>query len=455
MQRGGWMAYYGPIGSKGRLLVEYVESLPGVKSCPAGMNPASWMLDVLSGSDSSGLHAETQRDPAEHVHVTALSRSATEHIQMDPDASATAGSSGTPMEGAEVQEHLFGSTAWTDFRATLEVACTPAAGSAAYKFASVHARSFPRQVSIVLYRALTSHNRNIGYMFVKIMTIFGLNTMFGTIYYKIKLVVDCAPATGSDEYVCNNDLGGVQAIVSVVFITALFTSFLSMSTVLPVMVRERAVLYRERFSFMYAPEVHAIAYFLAEIPWLVFQMFVTFAGTYFMLGFQQRPDFFWTYFFIVGEMVLVFISIGQWAASHFPTAEIAQTTLGVILPLCFLFGGLYLPKPSIPNGASSNPAISKPHIYWQWAYYGDPISYVLEGLVPMQFVDQHAPSNVGHNLSLTSLNLPPVNSYKYVSTYYDAPFKRRWVDAGCLAAFIFGVQFCHARAVRVKLFVNR
>ena len=180
-------------------------------------------------------------------------------------------------------------------------------------------------------------------------------------------MTECAPATGADHYACNNDLGGVQSVVAVVFITALFTSFLCMSTVLPVMVRERAVLYRERFSYMYAPEIHALSYFLAEVPWLVFQMLLTFAGTYFMLGFEVRADFFWTYIFIVGEMVLVFISIGQWAAAHFPTADVAQTTLGVILPLCFLFGGLYLPKPLIPNGPSDNPVTNHPHIYWQWA----------------------------------------------------------------------------------------
>ena len=338
MQRGGWMAYYGPIGSKGRLLISYVESLPGVGACPAGMNPASWMLDVLSGSDSSGGAAKGEEEGG-----------------------------GKPMEGAEVQAKLLASPSWAASSEALALACIPKQDEEKFKFASVYARSFPQQLSICLYRALTSHNRNVSYQFVKIMTILGLNTMFGTIYYKIKKVTECAPATGADHYACNNDLGGVQSVVAVVFITALFTSFLCMSTVLPVMVRERAVLYRERFSYMYAPEIHALSYFLAEVPWLVFQMLLTFAGTYFMLGFEVRADFFWTYIFIVGEMVLVFISIGQWAAAHFPTADVAQTTLGVILPLCFLFGGLYLPKPLIPNGPSDNPVTNHPHIYWQWA----------------------------------------------------------------------------------------
>ena len=44
MQRGGYQAYYGPTGPK---FQEYIESLPGSHPLPLGMNPASWMLDVL------------------------------------------------------------------------------------------------------------------------------------------------------------------------------------------------------------------------------------------------------------------------------------------------------------------------------------------------------------------------------------------------------------------------
>lgn len=50
LQKGGWMAYFGPA----RGITRYLRSLPGVAPCPRRMNPASWMLDVLSGSDSSG-----------------------------------------------------------------------------------------------------------------------------------------------------------------------------------------------------------------------------------------------------------------------------------------------------------------------------------------------------------------------------------------------------------------
>ena len=389
MQRGGYMAYYGPLGSKGRELVHYVESIPGVRKCPRGMNPASWMLDVLAGADSS----------AGHHHA--------EHKEEGGAANGDAAAAEGPLDGQKVQDQLFGSEAWKKALVTIDAACTPKPEATAFKFSSVYARSFPQQLAVVLKRAMVSYNRNVGYQFVKIMMLFGLLTMFGTIYYKacpplcflsmsppsmslalfvhvciacrrdvpplpphqIKPETDCAPATGSDKYSCVNDPGGVQSIVSVVFITALFASFISMSTVLPVMVRERAVLYRERFSFMYLPEVHALAYALAEIPWLIFLVLYDFTGLYFMLGLTASAKNYFTYMFVVWLMIYIFTGVGQWAAAHFPTAEIAQTSLGIVLPLCFLFGGLYLQKPLIPNGPNSDPSKNHPHVYWQWAYY--------------------------------------------------------------------------------------
>ena len=54
LQRGGWQVFFGPTGPRSRDLVRYLEAIPGTPRCPRRMNPASWMLDVLAGTDSSG-----------------------------------------------------------------------------------------------------------------------------------------------------------------------------------------------------------------------------------------------------------------------------------------------------------------------------------------------------------------------------------------------------------------
>ena len=452
MQRGGYMAYFGIIGRKGGALVTYIQSLPGVRPCPKNMNPASWMLDVLAGTDSSrGNDVASGRasmdGPASKPRSSVDGKSA-------GDASAQAGLQGTALDGTLLQERLLASPQWQESLAAIEAASQPAAGATAFKFDSVHAQPFPKQLARVLQRAMVSYNRNIGYIYTKTMVLWGLMIMFGVIYYKIMDKFNCAPATGADKNPCasapQNDPGAVQSIVSVVFLTTLFIGILCMNTMLPVLIRERAVFYRERFSYMYQPEAHALSYALAEIPWLLLLIFLIVTGFYFMVGFNPKPGYFFFYIFLVSVLSYVFISMGQWAAAYFSTAEVAQAIIGLVIPLAFLFGGLYLPKSEIPDGSRNG----HPHIYWLWAYYLDPISYSLEGLVPQQFYDQSVPSATGHLVALPYA-APPTTGYQYVVQLYSASYSNRFKDVGYLACFIAGLQLSHLYATRFKQHIDR
>jgi hypothetical protein len=256
LQRGGYMAYFGALGPRSRTMVAYVESIPGARECPHTMNPASWMLDVLSGADSSGGHAQAGGKASAGGEATG----------------------GAPLEGVMLQETLFASASWAASRAAIDAASAPAPGAVAYAFPSVYARTFAQQLRAVLARTMTSYNRNHGFTYTKAMVLWSLMTLFGVIWYKVLPTVDCAPATGTDVYSCGNDVGGVQSITSVVFLSVLFSAVISMNVLIPVMIRERAVFYRERFSRMYAPETHALSYALAEIPWMVGIILLTFTG---------------------------------------------------------------------------------------------------------------------------------------------------------------------------------
>jgi hypothetical protein len=84
-----------------------------------------------------------------------------------------------------------------------------------------------------------------------------------------------------------------------------------------------------------------------------------------MVGFSTDPGEYFFYMLGVFMLTYVFISLGQWAAAYFPTAEVAQAVIGLVIPLAFLFGGLYLPKPQIPNGEENG----HPGIYWLWVRF--------------------------------------------------------------------------------------
>jgi hypothetical protein len=247
------MAYVGPLGHKSRAMVAYMEALPGVRQCPLTMNPASWMLDVLAGADSSGGHHKA--------------------------AGAATAVGGEPLAGSMLQEQLFASESWAGSLRAIEAACAPPSADAQpFTFDTLYVLPFGAQLAVVLRRTMTSYNRNTGFMYTKTMVLLSLMVLFGVIYYKVLPTVQCAPAEHADDYSCQNDAGGIQSLISLISLAALFTGVISMNTVLPVLVRERAVFYRERFSRMYAPEAHSLSYALAEIPWLVFVILFTYTG---------------------------------------------------------------------------------------------------------------------------------------------------------------------------------
>ena len=161
MQRGGWMAYFGAVGHKGRTLIDYIEAVPGVHRCPRGMNPASWMLDVLAGTDSSAGHKEARGASLD-------GRPSLDGKDAGPSAGTVA------LDGAMVQERLLASASWAESSKAIEAASVPAPGATAYKFDSLYARSFPEQLAIVLKRAMVSYNRNTGYIYTKTMVLWGV-----------------------------------------------------------------------------------------------------------------------------------------------------------------------------------------------------------------------------------------------------------------------------------------
>ena len=359
------MSYVGPIGRRGRTMVEHVQSLPGAHACPKHMNPASWILDVLSGSNSSGTGVSVSEADAAFL-----------------------------KDGPQLQQFLLDSPAWKQTSAALEEACVPAPGSVAFAFSSVFARSYREQLATCTARASRSMFRNTSYVYFKMMMVLGLMIFFGTTYYKVKPKLDCGGFGPADTKTCINTPSGVASLVAAIPFAAMFSGYLCMVTVLPQMSRERASFYRERFSKMYSPEIHGLAYFISEIPYsacpaadvssacaaasdalpppceqsssarssgicpFYFALLWWPAGDapltrrarrrytpfYFMLGLPATPGKFFTFMLLMGQNLTIWIGVGQTASAYFPTADVAQLFLGVISPLFFMFCGVFLPK---------------------------------------------------------------------------------------------------------------
>ena len=412
LQRGGWQVYFGPLGAnRASTFVEYMETLPapggGRFALPRGMNPASWMLDVLGGTDSSNAGGATA------------------------DSKAT----GVLLDGLELETHFKNSPAGEAASKTVAQLSVPAPGLEMFKFSSPYARSFATQLTTILARSHLGQMRDVGYNCGRIGVLLILYILFGVIYVDLDT---------SDE-------GGVQSMVSVVFMTTIFTGIICMNAVMPVRVRERAVSFRERSSFMYDGVPYAISHALIEIPWIALIAMVTVTPLYFLVGMVPTAEAFFFHVLINVLVSYAFLSVGQTIACLCSTIQTAQAGTGAFIPIAFLFGGLYLPLPQIP-------------VYWKWAYYINPVAFAIQSVVAPQF--QHRNGCSAYDPATQTGTCPTIVAFRgtyfeevdsllYVEDKYDVTYAGRWLPAVWLVCFCVGAQALHVAAAKFVNTVNR
>ena len=406
LQRGGWQVYFGPLGpSPASTFVAYMESLECTrgKKLPAGMNPASWMLDVLGGTDSS--QTEERSDKAK--------------------------ASAELLDGAELERLFKASAAGGAASELVDKVAMPIPGEKMFSFASPYARSFGTQLWTILVRSHRAHLRDVAYNCGRIGVLLVLYILFGIIYFDLDT---------SDE-------GGVQSMVAVVFMTTIFTGIICMNGVMPVRVRERSVSFRERSSFMYDGVPYAIAHAVMELPWVVLISFVTTLPLYFLVGMVPTAGSFFFHVLINVLVSYAFLSFGQMVACVCSTIQTAQAGTSAFIPIAFLFGGLYLPFPQIP-------------VYWQWAYFINPVAFAIQSVIAPQFERRGCtgPYPTGDCPSITAFRgtyFEQIDTLDYVETKYDITYEGRWMAAVYLVIFCLGAQALHVLAGKYVNTVNR
>jgi len=117
--------------------------------------------------------------------------------------------------------------------------------------------------------------------------------------------------------------------------------------------------------------------------------------------------------------------------------------VGLVIPILFLLGGLFLREPQIPRG-------------WKWAHIIDPITYALDALVAPQFYC----SPDGGNTCPTVLSIPgnpasAVDRYAYVADSFGLSYGNRWKDVGYLCAFVGVFQVLHFLSVNFVSHIKR
>ena len=167
--------------------------------------------------------------------------------------------SGITLDGLVLDQKFAASAQGQEAMELVDTISRQGADSTMISFASPYASSLKTQFVTVLARASNSQMRDIGYNCGRIGILTVLYIIFGVIYVDLDT---------SDE-------AGVQSMVACVFMTSIFTGIICMNSVMPVRVRERAVAFRERSSFMYDAIPFSLAQAAIEIPWIAVVSIVT------------------------------------------------------------------------------------------------------------------------------------------------------------------------------------
>ena len=409
LQRGGWQVFFGPLGRRAGALVEYLRSLPNCPPYPAGFNPASWMLDVLAGTNSSG------------------------------DGSGSGGGAAPPGEG--LQAALFASPQWAAAEKELNAAMAPTPGAAPLAFPSPFASSAPSQFAALLRRSHLTWVRNIPMNLGRIGAITFLMTLYGIIYLKI---ADSA-----------NDYQGVRTLVAAIFMTAAFSAMLNMDASMPTLLKMRPPTYREKGSLMsvcrapsptlqqkltllpaHAPPLaptlarrrygtlpNVLSMLIVELPWLALCVTIGTSISYFMMGLAASAVPFFTHLFTVFLLALVLVSFGHTVANTAANFDVAQACIGTFAPILFLFGGMFSKPTSMPAGA-------------RWVNTVDPIGYAFRALMPLHFYCTGASCPA----IPVAPNMPGIDRWQFVKDQYDLSYDDVWPCIGYLSLFIAAFQ---------------
>ncbi|KAI3770699.1 hypothetical protein L6452_01840 [Arctium lappa] len=317
LKSGGRMIYCGPLGRHSSSVIEYLESIPRVPKIRDNYNPATWMLEVTSAS----MEAELGVDFANIYSTSNLYKSNKELVN------------------------------------TLS---KPPPGSKELYFPTRFPQNGWGQFKACLWKQRLSYWRSPSYNLMRSLHMLFASFIFGLLFWDQGRKIH-------NQQSLFNILGSMYSAV-------LFCGINNSSSVLPYVSMERTVLYRERFSGMYASWAYALAQVTIEFPYLFAQSLAFTCITYPMIGYYWSfYKVFW-YFYAFLCTLMYFTYLGMLLVSitpSFPVAAILQSTFYTMFNL---FGGFLIPKPKIPG-------------WWKWLYYAIPTSWSLNAMLTSQYGD--------------------------------------------------------------------
>ncbi|XP_052198419.1 ABC transporter G family member 39-like [Diospyros lotus] len=290
LSQGGEEIYVGPLGNESRHMIKYFEEIKGVPKIKRGYNPATWLMEVITGVE-----------------------------QEPPDANFS---------------HVYkNSDLYRRNKALIEQLSTPMPNSRDLDLPN-YFQPFLAQFKTCLWRQCKSYWRNTPYNSVRLLC--GILTGFtlGIVFWGL----------GSRRCEEQDVLDGVGSMYMAIMFLATHACF----SVLPVITTERAIFYRERAAGVYSTFPYAIAELVIEIPYILAQTLIYGITVYAMIGFVWQPTKLFLYLSFFFITILYYTYFGMMVVALTPNLETSASLCGVFFTVWNLFSGFLIPRPRIP-----------------------------------------------------------------------------------------------------------
>jgi len=415
LQSGGFQVFFGELGPKARYLEDYLSALPGVTPRPPEVNPASWMLDVIGAGTSLG-KATKAVNQIQHQDGQVQNQEDQLAVVVEPvpeaEANGNGGNNHNKNRTERFNELYKQSQLAKRNELEIEEACQLQPGAKLVENRG-YARPLWVQYEAVQIRAFRSHWRDIPFNFTRFMMSIIMPLIFGLVWFRID---------ADDQISLNSKM-------SAMFMSSAFGAISNCGPQMHSIARQRPTIYRERFSRAYSPVVYSTALAIVELPFVIVNSIAFVSIFYFLAGFESSASSFFRYLLAHFMLSLCFDYVAQLLVMLFPTIIFAQIFQGTVFTFIFLFGGIFIPGPSIPEA-------------WHWVHEIDPIKYSLQMMFITQFSceDGTCPSIP----FLSGTETVSLTARQFLESSYGIDFGGYWWTG-------FGALVIYAAVVRVLI----
>ncbi|KAK6065954.1 ABC-2 type transporter [Seiridium cupressi] len=357
LAKGGKTVYFGDIGENSKVLVEYFER-NGAPPCPAGENPAEWMLSAIGAAPGSASRIDW--------HQKWLESGEYEAVQTELSDLKSGGLTRTVTSGTAKAELLqeFASPLWS-------------------------------QLMIVTRRVFQQYWRTPSYIYSKFILCVSISLFIGLVFLNAPLTIQ-----------------GLQNQMFAIFnIMSIFGQLVQQQ--MPHFVTQRSLYeVRERPSKTYSWKIFMLSQIITEIPWNSLMSVFMWICVYYPVGFyknaeatgqtHERGVLFWL---LIWQFLVFTCTFAHACISITETSEAGGNLANVLFTLTLFFCGVLASPQSMPG-------------FWIFMYRVSPFTYLISALLSTGLANTSVACASNELVSIS----PPSGQTcgEYMSKYIDA-----------------------------------